>query len=595
MVDVGSSRALTGPYDRSASPAEAKEFHIAIDRETFEDLERALSPDRGPNATVGERGAYCVITRSRGHRRVTYNVQEVVDPDDGDVTFQRGINPTDVDPHDLSHEDADDVLEQHDLGLQYSAEYRRRARQAALKTNGAAGLMICHTHPFGPARPNDIDRVAQRRNLYSAAQELPAGAPFAAALYAETGSWHARAIEMDVARTRTQSDSEAFGPHTATETPATAIRVVGPSFEKAPTTATADKMGPGGVDGEIDPELVDSSRRLWGLEGQETLAGLRVGITGCGGGGSILAELLARLGVGELVLVDFDRVEPANFNRHLGACREDVDEGRLKVDVSARVASRSATAEAFDIQPIVGSVVEADRSAYDPLGPLLDCDVIFNAADSAWARKVLDELAFAHLIPVLDGGSPLATDEEGVLTDRSYATISLSVPGGTCLECVDVWNQPAVDDAMEHVDSRRYVDERPEDGEERAPSVIQNNALVESLAMQRFVAMVMDIAPELTTGGLRYSPREAELWWRPRYDDPITECHDGCERPMPGAGEDGFRSATYRHQDPYLTEHLEDRRLPEPSLNAPNSPAPSTRSEPSSLLQRIREAIPNRG
>lgn len=41
----------------------------------------------------------------------------------------------------------------------------------------------------------------------------------------------------------------------------------------------------------------------------------RVGIAGCGGLGSAVATALARSGVGRLVLVDFDVVEPSNLNR----------------------------------------------------------------------------------------------------------------------------------------------------------------------------------------------------------------------------------------------------------------------------------------
>jgi sulfur carrier protein ThiS adenylyltransferase len=40
-----------------------------------------------------------------------------------------------------------------------------------------------------------------------------------------------------------------------------------------------------------------------------------VGIAGCGGLGSTVAVALARSGVGKLVLVDFDLVEPSNLNR----------------------------------------------------------------------------------------------------------------------------------------------------------------------------------------------------------------------------------------------------------------------------------------
>jgi sulfur carrier protein ThiS adenylyltransferase len=41
----------------------------------------------------------------------------------------------------------------------------------------------------------------------------------------------------------------------------------------------------------------------------------RVGIAGCGGIGSTVAVALARSGIGSLVLVDFDVVEPSNLNR----------------------------------------------------------------------------------------------------------------------------------------------------------------------------------------------------------------------------------------------------------------------------------------
>ena len=43
--------------------------------------------------------------------------------------------------------------------------------------------------------------------------------------------------------------------------------------------------------------------------------GARVGIAGCGGLGSAVAVALTRTGVGRLLLVDFDVVEPSNLNR----------------------------------------------------------------------------------------------------------------------------------------------------------------------------------------------------------------------------------------------------------------------------------------
>lgn len=48
---------------------------------------------------------------------------------------------------------------------------------------------------------------------------------------------------------------------------------------------------------------------------QEKVKRARVGIMGLGGLGSVVAVALARIGVGELLLADYDVVEPSNLNR----------------------------------------------------------------------------------------------------------------------------------------------------------------------------------------------------------------------------------------------------------------------------------------
>ena len=52
-----------------------------------------------------------------------------------------------------------------------------------------------------------------------------------------------------------------------------------------------------------------------GREVFEKLSKACVGIAGLGGLGSNIAMMLARSGVGHLLLVDFDKVEPSNRNR----------------------------------------------------------------------------------------------------------------------------------------------------------------------------------------------------------------------------------------------------------------------------------------
>ena len=55
----------------------------------------------------------------------------------------------------------------------------------------------------------------------------------------------------------------------------------------------------------------------------------RVGIAGCGGLGSNIAMSLVRAGIGELIIADFDQVEPSNLNRQYFFL-EDI--GKMKTD-----------------------------------------------------------------------------------------------------------------------------------------------------------------------------------------------------------------------------------------------------------------------
>jgi sulfur carrier protein ThiS adenylyltransferase len=60
-------------------------------------------------------------------------------------------------------------------------------------------------------------------------------------------------------------------------------------------------------------EALMSARHTPGVHSRMKRA--RVGIAGLGGLGSVVAPALTRMGVGELILADFDVVEPSNLNR----------------------------------------------------------------------------------------------------------------------------------------------------------------------------------------------------------------------------------------------------------------------------------------
>ena len=68
-----------------------------------------------------------------------------------------------------------------------------------------------------------------------------------------------------------------------------------------------------------------------GEDGLEKLKNSKVAVFGVGGVGSFAAEALARAGVGNLTLIDFDTVDITNINRQIPALHSTI--GKAKVDI----------------------------------------------------------------------------------------------------------------------------------------------------------------------------------------------------------------------------------------------------------------------
>jgi tRNA A37 threonylcarbamoyladenosine dehydratase len=68
-----------------------------------------------------------------------------------------------------------------------------------------------------------------------------------------------------------------------------------------------------------------------GEDGLEKLKNAKVAVFGVGGVGSFTAEALARAGVGNLTLIDFDTVDITNINRQIPALHSTI--GKAKVDI----------------------------------------------------------------------------------------------------------------------------------------------------------------------------------------------------------------------------------------------------------------------
>ena len=114
------------------------------------------------------------------------------------------------------------------------------------------------------------------------------------------------------------------------------------------------------------------SRMLLGEEAMERLRGSHVAVFGLGGVGSWCAEALCRAGVGELTLVDRDRVSESNRNRQLCALGSTVGLPKAEV-MAARLRDIDPDCR---VHPILGHYEAADRErflgAYDYVVDAID-------------------------------------------------------------------------------------------------------------------------------------------------------------------------------------------------------------------------------
>lgn len=62
-------------------------------------------------------------------------------------------------------------------------------------------------------------------------------------------------------------------------------------------------------------DIFSRNELFWGIDAQRFLASKHVAVFGLGGVGGFCAEALARAGIGELTIVDFDTVSKSNINR----------------------------------------------------------------------------------------------------------------------------------------------------------------------------------------------------------------------------------------------------------------------------------------
>lgn len=135
----------------------------------------------------------------------------------------------------------------------------------------------------------------------------------------------------------------------------------------------------------------------FGRGAQKRLATASVAVVGAGGLGSAVLPVLVAAGVGEVVVVDFDTVEPSNLPRQ--TLHTEADVGRTKVD-SALDRLRPLAADGVVVR---GLHLEVDAATAVALAR--DADVLVDATDDAGLRYRLDDAAAEAGVPLVWGSA----------------------------------------------------------------------------------------------------------------------------------------------------------------------------------------------
>ena len=144
------------------------------------------------------------------------------------------------------------------------------------------------------------------------------------------------------------------------------------------------------------------------------LLGKRVLVVGCGGLGGHLIDMLARIGVGMLLVVDGDVFEPSNLNRQLLS----------EVPLLGVSKAKAAAAKVSRINPEISvEAVDSFLTEQNVKRLLLFCDVVLDGLDNIESRRILAKECERAGIPYIYGA-----------VNGWVAQAAISMPGDHLLE-----------------------------------------------------------------------------------------------------------------------------------------------------------------
>lgn len=182
------------------------------------------------------------------------------------------------------------------------------------------------------------------------------------------------------------------------------------------------------------PESLKRQEAAFGAPFNAKLQSLRVAVIGLGGTGSPIATLLARTGVGELILIDGDNLDVTNMNRVRGYIGEDV--GHKKAQTLTEFIN------SLKLKVLVTNIPSYLNDSPEAIDALSSADVIFGCTDDIAGRDLLNQALYYYSLVYIDSGlsGNVDVDIDGNPCLRSQkGRVSCILPEyGACLRCQKV-------------------------------------------------------------------------------------------------------------------------------------------------------------
>lgn len=141
-------------------------------------------------------------------------------------------------------------------------------------------------------------------------------------------------------------------------------------------------------------EIISRQMSIVTRSEQERFKDATIAVIGCGGIGGETIEMLARAGVGKLILADLDRFDLSNLNRQTLASLKDV--GLAKSEVGSEKVRL--------INPYTEVKVYNEKVTQDNIDDIIkDADIVIDAMDNVLTRVIISRAARKMKIPFIHG------------------------------------------------------------------------------------------------------------------------------------------------------------------------------------------------